>query len=312
MPLDPTIQALFEALPTLADTQMWRMSPEEARAEFARLTTLANPSAPAIGRTEHAEATGPAGPIPLRIYTPVAGAGTALPAIVYFHGGGFVLGDLDSADALCRTLANESGCRLISVDYRLAPEHPFPAAVDDSFAALSWVEANASSIGVDPNRIAVAGDSAGGNLAAVTALLAREKASPHVAFQVLIYPTTSFRHDAPSVLAFGSGYMLNQATIEWFVSHYVPKDADRGDIRLSPLAASELKGLPPAYVVTAGFDPLHDEGAAYAEKLKAAGVAVTHVDYPTMIHGFFSMQGVVPLAAEAVTAAASAVKQALK
>jgi acetyl esterase len=312
MPLDPTIQALFDEMPSLANAQMWRMSPEEARVEFARLSALANPAAAPIGKIEHAEAPGPAGTIPLRVYTPVAAPGAALPALVFFHGGGFVLGDLDSYDGLCRGLANESGCRLIAVDYRLAPEHPFPAAVEDCFAAVTWVEEKAPEIGVDPNRIAVAGDSAGGNLAAVVCLLAREKKAPQIDFQLLVYPSTSFRHDSPSVLAFGSGYMLNQATIEWCASHYIPKDTDRGDIRLSPLAVADLKGLPPAYIITAGFDPLHDEGAAYADKLKAAGVAVVHIDYPTMIHGFFSMQGLLPLAGEAVVAAANAVKEALK
>ena len=312
MPLDPTIQALFDELPTLANNQMWRMTPDEARTEYARLCALGNPNAAPIGKTEHAEASGPAGPIPLRIYTPVAAPNTGLPGLVYFHGGGFVLGDLESHDALCRLLANESGCRVVSVDYRLAPEHPFPAAVEDCFAALLWVEANSSAMGIDPNSIAVAGDSAGGNLAAVACLLAKQKGGPRIGFQLLIYPSTSFRHDSPSVLAFGSGYMLNQATIEWMVSHYIPKEADRGDMRLSPLAATDLKGLPPAYVVTAGFDPLHDEGAAYAQKLKAAGVPVVHVDYPSMIHGFFNMQGVLPLAGEAIAAAAGAVKDALK
>jgi acetyl esterase len=312
MPLDPTLEELFEQMPHLANAQFWRMTPEEARAEYARLAALANPTAPSIGKIEDIEAPGPAGPIALRLYTPVAGPGTALPAIVFFHGGGFVVGDLDSHDALCRTLANESGCRLIAVDYRLAPENPFPAAVEDCFAAVSWVGANASDIGADPNRIAVAGDSAGGNLAAVMCHLARPKTEPLIDFQLLIYPSTSFRHDSPSVMTFGSGYVLNQATIEWSVSHYIPKDADRGDIRLSPIAAPDLKGLPPAYIVTAGFDPLHDEGAAYADKLKAAGVPVTHVDYPTMVHGFCNMQGVLPLAAEAVAAAGRAVKDGLK
>jgi acetyl esterase len=232
--------------------------------------------------------------------------------ILFFHGGGFVVGDLDSYDALCRSLANESGCALISVDYRLAPEHKFPAAVDDCFAALSWMETNAPTLGVDPNRIAVAGDSAGANLAAVCCLLAQEKGGPRIAFQLLIYPPTSFAHDSPSVQAFGAGYALNQATLEWCTSHYIPQDTDRNDIRLSPSLAKDLKGLPPAYIVTAGFDPLHDEGSSYAEGLKQAGVAVMHVNYPSMIHGFFNLQGLVPLAAEAIAAAGKAVRDALK
>ncbi|MCH8858502.1 MAG: alpha/beta hydrolase [Proteobacteria bacterium] len=222
------------------------------------------------------------------------------------------VGDLDCTDPLCRTLANESGCKVISVDYRLAPEHPFPAAVEDGYAALKWIEANGPSLGIDPNRIAVAGDSAGGNLAAVTCLTAKEKGGPHIAFQLLIYPQTSMRHGSASAKAFGTGYMLNQPTLDWFYGHYVPKGANPDDARLSPLNAEDLSGLPPAYVVTAGFDPLRDEGGAYAAKLKQAGVTVTHIDYPTMIHGFFNMQGLVPLAPEAIGAAARAVKDALE
>lgn len=311
MPLDPVIQAIFDQMPHLADYQMWRMTPKEAREEFKKLCQFANPNAAAIGKTEHAEAEGPGGPIPLRVYTPVAAGGGGLPAIVFFHGGGFVLGDLDCYDPLCRALANESGCRVVSVDYRLAPEHPFPAAVEDSFAALTWIEANAAKLGIDPNQIFVAGDSAGGNLAAVVSLLAKEK-GPRIGFQLLIYPVTSIRHDTPSARNFGSGYMLNQPTIHWFHGHYVPKDAEPNDFRLTPLNAPDHSGLPPAYIVTAGFDPLRDEGAAYAEKLKAAGVPVTHIDYPTMIHGFFSMLGLVSLAPEAVAAAGQAIKDALQ
>jgi acetyl esterase len=311
MPLDPTIEAIFEQMPQLANSQLWRMAPDEARSEFRSLWQLANATAPAIGKTEHLEAAGADGPIPLRLYTPVAAGGTSLPAIVYFHGGGFVVGDLDSHDALCRTLANESGCLLLSVDYRLAPEHKFPAGVEDCLAALSWVEDNASRLGIDPNRIAVAGDSAGGNLAAVVCLLAEEQGRPHVAFQLLLYPVTSLRHDAPSVQAFGDGYMLNLPTLEWFATHYLPAGAERSDKRLSPLAAASHRGLPPAYIVTAGFDPVRDEGRAYAEALKAAGVAVQHVDYPTMIHGFCNMQAVVPIAGEALAAAAAALRTAL-
>jgi acetyl esterase len=312
MPIDPLFQAIFDTMPQFANPPFWRMSPDEARDEFRRMSQLANPAAPAIGRTEHLEALGPDGPIPMRLYVPVAAGGDALPVILFFHGGGFVMGDLDSHDALCRSLANESGCALISVDYRLAPEHKFPAAVEDCFAALSWVEANGPTLGVDPNRIAVAGDSAGANLAAVCCLMAREKGRPRVAFQLLIYPPTSFAQYSPSLQAIGAGFVLNDPILEWCISHYVPKDADRSDYRLSPALATELKGLPPAYLVTAGFDPLHDEGSSYAEQLKQAGVAVAHVNYPSMIHGFFNMQGLVPLASEAIAAAAHAVRDALK
>ena len=311
MPLDPIIQSIFDQMPDLANYQVRSMSPEQAREEFRKFCAWANPPGAAIGKSENVEAQSPEGPIPLRVYTPVAAGGGNLPALVYFHGGGFVLGDLDCYDPLCRALANESGCRVVSVDYRLAPEHPFPAAVEDCIAALSWIEANASNLSIDPNRIAVVGDSAGGNLAAVTCLLAKEKGGPQIAFQVLIYPVTASWHDSASAQLFGSGYMLNKPTLNWFRGHYVPKDADTNDPRLSPLNAPAHKGLPPTYIVTAGFDPLRDEGVAYAEKLKAAGVSVTHLDYPTMIHGFFSMPALVPLASEAIAAAARAVKEAL-
>jgi acetyl esterase len=205
-----------------------------------------------------------------------------------------------------------AGARLIAVDYRLAPEHPFPAAVEDCFEALKWIEANAPDLSVDANRIAVAGDSAGGNLAAVTCQLAKEnRGTPPIAFQLLIYPSTRFG-GVGSGRPFGAGYFLDNRTIDWFTRHYIPAGTDRMDSRISPLEAKDLKGLPPAYIVTAGFDPLRDEGLAYAEKLKAAGVPVTAIDYATMIHGFFSMQRLVPLANEAIVAAAHAVRDTLK
>jgi acetyl esterase len=312
MPLDPTVQALFQQMPQLAAYPMWEKSPAQARLEFKAMCQIANPTAVAIGKTEDIEAPGPAGPIPLRVYTPVAAGGAPLPAIVYFHGGGFVVGDLDCYDGLCRTLTNDSGCRVISVDYRLAPEHPFPAAVEDCFAAAKWVEENAPDLGVDPNALAIAGDSAGGNLAAVTCLLAKEnKGAPRIAFQLLIYPVTGFV-TGHSQRPFGTGYFLENRTIEWFRDHYIAKDTDLSDPRLSPLDAKDVSGLPPTYIVTAGFDPLREEAIAYGEKLKQAGVKVSLVDYPTMIHGFFSMPGLIPLGSEAMAAAAHAVRDALK
>jgi len=233
-----------------------------------------------------------------------------LPAIIYFHGGGFVVGDLACYDGLCRALANESGCRVISVDYRLAPEFPFPAAVEDCFAAVTLIEENATDLGVDPNGLAVAGDSAGGNLAAVVSQLAKEKGSPRIGFQLLIYPTTKINFET-SERNFSAGFFLDSRTIDWFRNHYVPPGTE-ADPRLSPLDAKDVTGLPPAYIVTAGFDPLHEEGVAYAEKLKQAGVKVMQVDYPSMIHGFFSMPGLIPMASEAIRAAAHAVRDALK
>nr|TFG51352.1 MAG: alpha/beta hydrolase [Hyphomicrobiales bacterium] len=312
MQFDPFIRALFEQLPKLADLQVWKLSTEKARAEFKKLCTLADQKMAPIGRIEDIEAPGPDGAIPLRVYTPVASGGTALPTLVYFHGGGFVLGDLDCFDSVCRALADSSSCRIISVDYRLAPEHPFPAAVNDCFAALKWIEANASSLGVDPNRVAVGGDSAGGNLAAVVSQLAKANNGPHIAFQLLIYPITVLRPDSPSSFAF-SPTILRAPAINWFYSQYVPDETEdhSGDPLLSPLKAEDLSGLPPAYIVTAGFDPLRDEGLAYADKLKAAGVKVRHIDYPSMIHGFFSMPGLIPLAGEALNAAGHALRDGL-
>lgn len=312
MLLDPVIQALFQQMPQLAHYPMWEKTPEQARLEFIALSQFADSKAAPIGKIEQIEAPGPAGPIPLRIYTPVAAGSAALPALIFFHGGGFVIGDLDCYEGLCRSLTNESNCRVISADYRLAPEHRFPAAVEDCFAVAKWIEEQAPDLGVDPNRLAIAGDSAGANLAAVTCLLAKQnKGTPRFAFQLLIYPVMGFGPEN-STRPFGTGYLLENRTIEWFRDHYLPKDFDRNDPRLSPLAADDLSGLPPAYIVTAGFDPLRDEAIAYAEKLKQAGVKVSHMDYPTMIHGFFSMQALIPLSSEAIGAAAHAVRDALK
>jgi len=312
MPLDPVIRSLFDRMPELASYAIWEKTPEEARAEYKALSQAGD--APiAIGKIENFDAPGPGGKLGMRSYTPVAAGGEPLPVLVYFHGGGFVIGDLDTHDSLCRSLANESGARVISVEYRLAPENRFPAAVDDCFAAVKWLEENATELGIDPNRIAVGGDSAGGNLAAVVCLLAREnKNSPSIAFQLLFYPSIKLTRQFVQ-RPFGSGYRLVDRAIQWFYCQYIPEDADDSDPRLSPIEAKDLSGLPPAYILTAGYDPLRDEGIAYAEKLKQAGVTVTHVDYPTMIHGFLSsMRSLIPLASEALAAAAIVLKDALK
>ena len=312
MPLDPIIGALFQRLPDLLTYRVWEKTPEEARDAYRKLCHASDPKDLAIGKSERLEVPGPAGTLVLRAYTPVAAGGPTLSAIVYFHGGGFVMGDLETHDGLCRTLANESGCRVFSVDYRLAPEFGFPAAIDDGFAALKWVEDNASALGIDPYDIAVAGDSAGGNLAAAMCLLAKaNRNAPRIAFQVLFYPSIALSREFVT-RPFGQGYRLDDRAIQWFYSHYMPADADPMDKRLSPVAAKDASGLPPAYILTAGFDPLRDEAIEYATKLKQAGVTVTHVDYPTMIHGFLTMQNWIPLAAQAIAAAGQAVKDALK
>lgn len=310
MPLDKHVKALLDQLTSAGAPKLWELGPQAARAAM-RLNVFRGNDV-AIGASVDKHFPGPKGNVGLRVYTPLNARAPLLPGLVFFHGGGFVLGDLDSHDGLCRTIANDSGCRVVSVDYRLAPEHPFPAAVEDCFAAAQWVAANAAELGIDAGRLAVGGDSAGGNLAAVVAVLARDAGGPKLSFQLLIYPVTQLGGpDTPSMKENAKGYFLEKASMEWFTRLYCPEPAHRNDARLSPLLTRNLAGLPPAYVVTAGFDPLRDEGKAYADRLDAAGVAVTYVNYPGMIHGFLSFRALVPKAREATAAAAAAVHAAL-
>jgi acetyl esterase len=290
---------------------MWELRAQDARAVFAGLTQLAGPKDVPIGKVVNVSAQGPQGDIPMRNYAPVAAGGEALPTLVYYHGGGYVIGDLETHDGLCRMFANEAAVRVIAVDYRLAPEHKFPAAVDDAYAALTWIEAHAAELGVDANRLAVGGDSAGGCLAAVVSQIAKEKAGPKIAFQMLLFPVTQIGSDTRSMRENASGFFLEKATLDWFFGHYLEKGADTNDARMSPLLATDLSGLPPAYVMVAGFDPLHDEGVAYAEKLRAAGVPVAVADYPHLVHVFIYLQAVLPQAGEAVRAASAALRGAL-
>ena len=310
MSLDKHVKALLDQMASLGTPKLWELGPQAARA--AMRMSIFRTNDVAIGATIDRTFPGPMGSVGLRVYTPLGATTPLLPGLVFFHGGGFVLGDLESHDGLCRTLCNESGCRVVSVDYRLAPEDPFPAAVEDCFAAVQWVAANAADLGIDAARIAVGGDSAGGNLAAVAALLAKKAGGPKLAFQLLIYPVAQLGGaETASMRENAKGYFLEKASMEWFTRLYCPEASQRSDPRLSPLLARDVSGLPPAYVVTAGFDPLRDEGRAYADKLDAAGVPVTYVNYPGMVHGFFSFRGLVPKAREAVAAAAGALRAAL-
>nr|MBA2682608.1 alpha/beta hydrolase [Ktedonobacteraceae bacterium] len=237
---------------------------------------------------------GPGGTIPVRIYTP-EGDGP-FPLLVYFHGGGWVLSNVDTHDMLCRKLTNRADCIVVSVDYRLAPEHKFPAAVEDSYAATSWVAEHASELNGDATRLAVGGDSAGGNLAAVTTQLARERGGPSIFFQFLIYPATDqypTSMQRKSFIENGEGYFLTNEGMRRFLNHYLERPEQGRDPRFAPLLAKDLSGLPPALVVTAEYDPLLDEGELYAKRLQEAGVPVTLKRYDGMIHGFFSMAGVI-------------------
>ena len=310
MALDPLLKAFLDQMGAVPGPKMWELSAPEARATFVGLMQLVGPKDVPIGKTENLNVPGPGGPIPVRIYSPVAAGSEPLPALVYYHGGGFVIGDLDTHDGLCRMFANEAGCRVVAIHYRKAPENKFPAAADDAYAVLAWVEANATRLGIDANSIAVGGDSAGGNLAAVAAQIAKEKGGPKLDLQLLLFPVTQIGGETSSLNEFAVGYFLERKGLDWFYANYLPSGTDKNDPKLSPLRAKDLSGLPAAYIMLGGFDPLHDEGQQYADKLRAAGVPVTVADYPDMVHCFFYLQTVLPQALEAVKKASAALKKA--
>jgi acetyl esterase len=284
MPLDLENKAFLEQLAAQGGPHPAELPPSEVR-QFFRVMTANIPREP-VAKVEDRKIPGPAGEIPVRIYVP-EGQGP-FGALVYFHGGGWVIGDLETHDPVCRALANAAGCIVVSVDYRLAPEHKFPAAVEDCFAATKWVAENAGSLGGDPDRIAVGGDSAGGNLAAVVSLLARDQGGPRLRHQLLVYPVTEYDASTPSAIEFGEGYFLDRRFMLWFWGHYLRNEADRSDPRAAPLHASDLRGLPSALVITAEYDPLRDEGEAYAARLNEAGVPVTCIRFQGQLHGFFT------------------------
>jgi acetyl esterase len=307
MPLDPQAQALVDAMAALNLKPVEDSTPEEAREMMRTRTAALGPGEDVACVADHRVALA-GGEITVRVYTP-AGAGPH-PALVFYHGGGWVIGDLSTHDGICRTLTNAAGCAIASVDYRLAPEFKYPTAVDDSYAALSWVADQSAALGLDRRRVAVGGDSAGGNLATVVALLARDRGGPRVAHQVLIYPVTDYRFDTASYRENATGYVLTAEAMRWFWGHYLARAEQGGEPLASPLRAPTLAGLPPALVLTAECDPLRDEGEAYAERLRDAGVPVTLTRYTGMFHGFVRMTRLLDKARAAVDEIAAALGKA--
>lgn len=287
MPLDPQAQAFLDQMVSLRAPQLHTLSTEDARKAFDMLAQLSGLKPEAVAKVEDRLIPGPDGQIPVRFYTPQGQA--PFPVLVFFHGGGFVIGSIELYDEFCRALTNGAGCIVMSVGYRLAPEHKFPAAVEDCYAATKWVAVNAKAIDGDAMRIAAGGDSAGGNLAAVVALMARDKGTVPLVLQLLMYPTTNFAHDTLSAQENADDYFLTIDDMFWFRSLYLSSDADRNNPYASPLRAQDLHGLPPALVITAEYDPLRDEGEAYATRLRGAGVTVVCTRYNGMIHGFLSL-----------------------
>lgn len=309
--LDPQAQNLLDLIAARNLPPVEQLPPIGAREAYVLSCQATGPAVPEVASTRDIEVPGPAAPITIREYRPLDSTpGEVLGALVYIHGGGYVIGDLETHDSLCRLLANKSGCAVYSVDYRLAPEAPFPAAVDDSIAAVRWVFDNAETLSIDPARIGVGGDSAGGNLTAVSCLALRDAGGPRPAFQLLIYPGIDMHRSMPSHKENAEGYILTAATIDYFVGHYLD-ESEYDDWRASPLYAASHADLPPALVVTAGFDPLRDEGAAYADKLSAAGNSVQYVHFPRMVHGFMTMSGVLDEASVAITMCAAVMRERL-
>jgi acetyl esterase len=306
MPIDPEVQIILDQLAAVGGPAITEQTVEQVRTMFEAMAALSADAEP-VAVVEDRTIPGPGGTIPIRVYRPAPGL---LPALVYFHGGGWVIGGITTHDTTCRALANRVGCVVVSVDYRLAPEHPFPAAADDACAATVWVAEHARDLDVDPARIAVGGDSAGGNLAAVVALMARDRHGPGLAFQLLVYPVTDCGLDTASYDANAEGYLLTRDAMRWFWNHYCPGD-DRMQPYASPLQAGDVAGLPPALVITAEFDPLRDEGEAYARRLADAGVAVDCRRYDGMIHGFLGMTRVVTESKRALDDAAGVLRAAL-
>jgi acetyl esterase len=284
MPLDPQAKVVIDMIESLGVAEL--TADTDPNAVRALMNAAVMPSGIEIASVTDRDVPGPNGPVPVRVYRPAGDA--AKPVIVYYHGGGWVLGSLETHDGTCRRLADGADAVVVSVDYRMGPEAKFPAAVDDSYAALTWVAANAAELGADAARLVVAGDSAGGNLAAVMTQRARDD-GPAIAFQLLIYPVTDHEFTSVSMEENATGYYLTRDAMRWFYDHYLDDAAEGDDPRVSPLRAADLSGLPPAFVLTAQYDPLRDQGIAYADALRGAGNVVEMTMYEGLFHGFFSM-----------------------
>lgn len=304
MPLDPEAQSLLTQMASLNAPPIQSLTPAQARAMFDTIPVPAplKPAAETFDRT----IPGPAGAIPIRVYRSPGDRGT----LVFYHGGGFMIGGIASHDEICHTLSTSAGCSVVSVDYRMAPEDPFPAAPLDCYAATAWIAANGAELGIDTGRLAVGGDSAGGNLSAAISLMARDAGGPRIDFQLLIYPAVDMDFSYPSFQENAVGYGLELATCEYFTRHYAPDESQFGDFRLSPIRAASHANLPPALIQTAGFDPLRDQGPAYEAKLRAAAVPVKTTCYAGMIHGFYNYGAAWPARNAAMAEAAGALREA--
>lgn len=311
MNVHPQSRAVIDAFARMNLSPPERIPVAQAREQYTRGRAAFLAAEEAVASAVDSSFPGPAGAVAMRLYRPLGiVASRTLPALVFFHGGGWVFGDLDSHDRLCRALANRAQCCVVAVNYRLAPEHRFPAAVEDAIAAIEHVAANATALGVDAARIAAAGDSAGGNLVAVCALHLRDHAGPRLALQVLLYPVTDLRMTSGSYRSLGTGYLLTAERMRYFARQYLAEPAQALDWRASPLLAASLANLPPALIITASHDPLVDEGKAYADRLAAAGGRARYSCHAGMIHGFMTMAGAIDGGREAIDEAAAALRAA--
>jgi acetyl esterase len=292
--LDPSANFVLEAFKAANRPKLETLSAQEARAASALGREAVQPPPPELKAVDNITVPTPDGPIPVRVYTPKTLTKSPAPALIFYHGGGWVICDLDSHDVVCRQMADQAGFKVFSIDYRLAPEHKFPAAAIDCIAATRWIVANAAKFDIDTGRIFVGGDSAGGNLTAVVTIEARDNGGPKLAGQVLVYPATDMGMRHASQNNPDMDVLLSGVLMRWFINHYLNSAADADDWRASPLRIKDMKGLPPAFVIIAGADPLRDEGLEYRDRLKDAGIDVTYVEYPGQFHGFWTMGKLVP------------------